>query len=148
MLKMALFKCAINEKCCSVDKGWAFALFFHPHPTRFDSSRVSTTENLPSKANKMPMPRDQPGSGGLGGGGRVGAGCAGGIDWCINYTLKGLLDFWVQVHSYILTHVIIVKYALSILFTTNFNSVCLIQVNQCKTRRYCRSDLGRQETLN
>ena len=61
---------------------------------------------------------------------------------------KGLLDFWVQVHSYILTHVIIVKYALSILFTTNFNSVCLIQVNQCKTRRYCRSDLGRQETLN
>ena len=64
MLKMALFKSAINEKCSSVDKGWAFALFFHPHPTRFDSSRVSTTENLPSKANKMPMPRDQPGRGG------------------------------------------------------------------------------------
>ena len=30
----------------------AFALFFRPHPGRFDSSRVPTPENLPSKANK------------------------------------------------------------------------------------------------
>ena len=30
----------------------AFAIFFGPHPGRFDSSRVPTPENLPSKANK------------------------------------------------------------------------------------------------
>ena len=40
MLKMALFDCAINENCCSVDGGRAFALFFRPHPGGFDSSRV------------------------------------------------------------------------------------------------------------
>ena len=31
----------------------AFALFFHPHPRGFDSSRVPTHGNLPSKAKKM-----------------------------------------------------------------------------------------------
>ena len=31
----------------------AFALFFHPHPRLFDSSRVPTHGNLPSKAKKM-----------------------------------------------------------------------------------------------
>ena len=30
----------------------AFALFFRPHPGGFDSSRVPTPENLPSKAKK------------------------------------------------------------------------------------------------
>ena len=39
----------------------AFALFFRPHPGGFDSSRVPTPENLPSKAKKMLMPRGQPG---------------------------------------------------------------------------------------
>ena len=34
----------------------AFALFFRPHPGGFDSSRVSTPGNLPSKAKKMLMP--------------------------------------------------------------------------------------------
>ena len=52
----------------------AFALFFPPHPRGFDSSRVPTPRNLPSKAKKMLMPRDQPGGGGLG---------AAGIDRCI-----------------------------------------------------------------
>ena len=42
MLKTALFDCAINEKCCSVDRERAFALFFRPHPGGFDSSRVPT----------------------------------------------------------------------------------------------------------
>ena len=32
MFKTALFDCAINEKCCSVDGGRAFALFFRPLP--------------------------------------------------------------------------------------------------------------------
>ena len=35
MLKMALLDCAINEKFCSVDRGWAFTLFFRPHPREF-----------------------------------------------------------------------------------------------------------------
>ena len=51
----------------------AFALFFRPHPGGFDSSRVPTPGNLPSKAKKMLMPGGQPG-GALG---------AAGIDWCI-----------------------------------------------------------------
>ena len=42
----------------------AFALFFRPHPGEFDSSRVPTHGNLPSKAKKMLiMPRGQPGGG-------------------------------------------------------------------------------------
>ena len=53
----------------------AFALFFRPHRGGFDSSRVPTPGNLPSKAKKMLMPGGKPGGGeGLG---------AGGIDWCI-----------------------------------------------------------------
>ena len=43
MLKMALLDCAINEKCCSFD-GRTAGLF--------DSSRVPTPGNLPSKAKK------------------------------------------------------------------------------------------------
>ena len=40
----------------------AFALFFRPHPGGFDSSRVPTPGNLPSKAKKKKlMPGDQPG---------------------------------------------------------------------------------------
>ena len=41
----------------------AFALFFRPHPGGFDSSRVPTPGNLPSKAKKMPVPGGQPGGG-------------------------------------------------------------------------------------
>ena len=41
----------------------AFALFFRPHPGGFDSSRVPTPGNLPSKAKKMLMPGVQPGGG-------------------------------------------------------------------------------------
>ena len=55
MLKMALFDSAINEEC------WSVALFFPPHPWGFDSSRVPTPGNLPSKAKKMLMPGGQPG---------------------------------------------------------------------------------------
>ena len=66
MLKMALFVCAINEKCCGVAEDGAFAFFFCPHPGEFDSSRVPTPENLRCKAKKMSMPVDQPGGGGKG----------------------------------------------------------------------------------
>ena len=52
----------------------AFALFFRPHPGGFDSSRVPTLGNLPSKAKKMLFPGGQPGEGRLGATGNV---------WCI-----------------------------------------------------------------
>ena len=74
MLKMALFDCAINEKCCSVDGGRGICPLFPSPPQGFDSSRVPTPGNLPSKVKKMLTPQDQPG-GVLG---------AGGIDWCIS----------------------------------------------------------------
>ena len=54
----------------------AFALFFRPHPGGFDSWRVPTLGNLPSKAKKMHNAR------GLAGGRGGGLG-AGGIDWCM-----------------------------------------------------------------
>ena len=48
----------------------AFALFFRPHPGGFDSSRVPTSGNLPSKAKKMQCQGASPGGGGwLGAGG-------------------------------------------------------------------------------
>ena len=53
---------------------WAFALFFRPHPGAFDSSRVTSPGNLPSKAKIVLMPGGQPGGRGLG---------AAGIDCCI-----------------------------------------------------------------
>ena len=53
---MALFDCAINEKCCSVDGGRGICALFSSHPRGFDSSRVPTPGNLPSKAKIMLMP--------------------------------------------------------------------------------------------
>ena len=47
----------------------AFALFFRPHPGGFDSSRVPTPGNFPSKEKKKLIPGGQPGGGGLGAGG-------------------------------------------------------------------------------
>ena len=66
MLKMALFDCAINEKCCSVDGGRGICLSFRPYSGGFDSSGVPTPGNLPSKAKKMLMPGRQPRVGGAG----------------------------------------------------------------------------------
>ena len=63
MLKMALFDCAINEKCCSVDGGRGICPLVSSPPRGFDSSRDPTPWNLPSKAKKMPMPGGQPGEG-------------------------------------------------------------------------------------
>ena len=74
MLKTALFDCAIDEKCCSVDGGGAFALFFRSHPWGFDSSRVPTSGQ---NKKKMLLLGGQP----EGGGGGVLV--AAGIDWCI-----------------------------------------------------------------
>ena len=58
---------------CELTEYGAFPLFFRPTPGGFDSSRVPTPGNLPSKAKKMLMPgAGQPG----GGGGGVGGGWA------------------------------------------------------------------------
>ena len=62
----------------------AFAFFFRPHPGGFDSSRVPTPGNLPSKAKKMPIPGGQPG---LGGGGV-------GTLWCIFVSLNLFIYFY------------------------------------------------------
>ena len=64
MFKMALFDCAINEKCCSVDGGWYICPLISSPPWGFDSSRVPTPRNFPSKAKKMLMPGGQLGGGG------------------------------------------------------------------------------------
>ena len=66
----------------------AFALFFRTHPGGFDSSRVPTPGNLPSKAKKNANARGSAREGG-------GALGAAGIDWCIisSYTLKTLVLF-------------------------------------------------------
>ena len=59
---------SLNNVAALTEEG-AFALFFGPHPGEFDSSRVSTPGNLPSKAKKMQTPKGQPkreGGGGLG----------------------------------------------------------------------------------
>ena len=47
MLKMALFDSAI-----SIDGGQGICPLFSSHPRGFDSSRVPTPGNLPSKAKK------------------------------------------------------------------------------------------------
>ena len=64
MLKMALFDCVINEKCCSVDEGRGLCLFFSSLPPGgFDNSSIPTPGNFPSEAEKMLMPGGQPGVG-------------------------------------------------------------------------------------
>jgi len=68
---MALLDCAINESVTMLTEDGAFALFFRPHPRRFDSSRVPNPGNLPSKANKKLMPGVGPVGGGAVGKGRA-----------------------------------------------------------------------------
>ena len=64
MLITALFDSAINENVALLTEDGAFALVFRPHPGQFDSSRVPSPWNLPSKAKKMLTPGGQPGGGG------------------------------------------------------------------------------------
>ena len=52
MLKMALFDCAINDKCCSVDEGRGRCPLFSSPSRGFDSSRIPTPGNLLPKAKK------------------------------------------------------------------------------------------------
>ena len=70
------------KNVAALTKDGAFALFCRPHPGRFESSRVPTSGNLPSKEKKMLMPGGQLKGGGGGVGGGLGAA---GIDWCIRW---------------------------------------------------------------
>ena len=77
MLKTALFDCAINKKCCSVDGGWGICPLFSspprgiwqlksPHPREF---AIQGQKNANARGSAR-------GGEGLG---------AGGIDWCIKH---------------------------------------------------------------
>ena len=57
MLKMALLTVRAMKNVVVLTEDGACTLFFRPHPGGFDSSRVPTPGNLPSKAKKMLMPR-------------------------------------------------------------------------------------------
>ena len=62
---MALLDCTINKQCCSVNGGRGICPLFGPYPWGFDSSRVPTRGNLPSKAKKNANARGSaPGGGG------------------------------------------------------------------------------------
>ena len=52
MLIMALLDCVVKKDVAVLTEDGPFALFFRPHPEGFDSSRVPTPGNLPSKAKK------------------------------------------------------------------------------------------------
>ena len=62
MIKTALFDLASMKNVAVQWRTGHLPSFFRPHPGKFDSSRVPTPGNLPSKAKKMLMPRGQPGS--------------------------------------------------------------------------------------
>ena len=52
MLKIAYSTVRSMKNVAVLTEDGAFALFFRPHPGAFDSSRVPTPGNLPSKAKK------------------------------------------------------------------------------------------------
>ena len=64
MLKTALFDCAINEKCCSVDGGRGICPLFSSPLWGIWQLKSPQPGNLLSKAKKMLMLGGQPGGGG------------------------------------------------------------------------------------
>ena len=83
MLEMALFDCAIDEKCCSVDGGRGICrLFSSPLPEIWQLKSPYPRE-FAIQRKKNANDRGSAQAGGGGGGGGLGRG-AGGIDWCIS----------------------------------------------------------------
>ena len=75
MLKMALFDCAINEKCCSVNGGRGICPLLSSPPRGISQLKSPHSWEFAIQGKKkMLMSVDQPGAGGLG---------AGWIDWCV-----------------------------------------------------------------
>ena len=72
MLKMALFDCAINEKCCSVDGGRGICPLFSSPPRGIWQLKSLHPREFAIQGKKMPMPGGQPwrGGGGMGAGRR------------------------------------------------------------------------------
>ena len=72
MPKMALFDCAINEKCCSVDGGRGICPLFSSPPspppptTGIWQLKSPHPREFAIQGKKMLMPGDQPGEGGWG----------------------------------------------------------------------------------
>ena len=67
MLKMALFDCAINKKCCSVDGGRGICPLFSSPPWGIWGLKSPHPWGICHPRQKMLMPGDQPGGGGGGG---------------------------------------------------------------------------------
>ena len=74
MLKTALFDCAINEKCCSVDGGRSICPLFSSPPRRIWQLKSPHPWEFAIQGKKNANAQGSA-RGGLG---------AGGIDWCIN----------------------------------------------------------------
>ena len=72
MLKMALLDCAINEKCCSVDRRWDIFHLFSSPPQGIWQLKISRPQELAIQGKKVLMPWGQLGLGTLVGGGGVG----------------------------------------------------------------------------
>ena len=69
MLKTALFDCAINKKCCSVDRGRGICpLFLSPPQGGWKLKSPHPREFAIQGKKKMLMLGGQPGTGGGGGG--------------------------------------------------------------------------------
>ena len=76
MMKMALFNCAIDEKCCNIDGGRGICPLFPSPPRGIWQLKSPHPQEFAIQGKKMLMPQDQPRGGGVRG--------AGGIDWCIS----------------------------------------------------------------
>ena len=66
MLKTALFDCAINEKCCSVDGGRGISPPFLSPPRGFWQLKSPHPREFANQGKKMLMPGGQRGGGGGG----------------------------------------------------------------------------------
>ena len=64
MLKMALFDCAINEKCCCVDGGRGICPLFASPPPGIWQVKSPHPREFAIQGRKMTMPGGQPGVGG------------------------------------------------------------------------------------
>ena len=64
MLKTALFDCAINKKCCSVDGGWGICPLFSSPPRGIWRLKSPHPWEFAIQGKKMLMPGGQPGGGG------------------------------------------------------------------------------------
>ena len=63
MMKMALFYCAIDEKCCNIDGGRGICPLFPSPPRGIWQLKSPHPREFAIQGKKMLMPQDQPGGG-------------------------------------------------------------------------------------